>query len=133
MKEKKRTIRIARFVDTWVWIEYWKYPVSDAKDRIESGDALFVSALTIADVVQKYSGDGKKMVETRIDDQLKRCTLIPVDQKIATMAGMIQNCEIHGGIADATILATAKLHNLTIVTGDQYFRDLAGVVFIGHP
>jgi predicted nucleic acid-binding protein len=107
LKEKKRTIRIASFVDTWVWIEYWKYPVSDAKDRIESGDALFVSTLTITDVVQKYSGDGKKMVETRIDAQLKRCTLIPVDQKIATMAGMIRNREIHGGIAQTIILATA--------------------------
>ncbi|MDD5025208.1 MAG: hypothetical protein PHN79_08920 [Methanoregula sp.] len=47
------------------------------------------------------------MVETRIDDQLKRCTLIPVDQKIATMAGMIRNREIHGGIAQTIILATA--------------------------
>ena len=66
-----------------------------------------VSALTIAEVAQKYSGDGKKMVETRIDDMLKRCTLIPVDQKIATMAGMIRNREIHGGIAQTIILATA--------------------------
>ncbi|GAB6286551.1 MAG: hypothetical protein STSR0009_27520 [Methanoregula sp.] len=126
-------IRIACLVDTGVWIEYWKYPVSDAKDSIESGDDLFISALTIAEVTQKYSGDGKKMVETRIDNMLKQCTLIPVDQKIATMAGMIRNREIHGGIADAIILATAKIHNLTIITGDQHFRDVAGVVFIGHP
>ncbi len=47
--------------------------------------------------------------------------------------GMIRNREIHGGIADAIILATAKIHNLTIVTGDQHSRNLAGVVFIGHP
>ncbi|MDD3137307.1 MAG: hypothetical protein PHF64_12490 [Methanoregula sp.] len=60
MKEKKRTIRIASFVDTWVWIDYGKYPVSVAKDRIESGDALFVSALTIAEVAQKIQVTGKK-------------------------------------------------------------------------
>jgi len=41
LKEKRRIIRIACFVDTRVWIDYWKYPVSEAKDSIESGDDLY--------------------------------------------------------------------------------------------
>jgi len=89
-----------------------------------------MSAITIAEVTQKYSSHGEKKVQTRIDDMLRRCPMIPVDRKIATMAGMLRHREIDGGIADAIILATARIGHHTIVTGDRHFRDLPGVVFI---
>jgi predicted nucleic acid-binding protein len=47
------------------------------------------------------------------------------------LAGMLRHKEIQGGIADAIILATARIGYHTIVTGDQHFQNLPDVVFIG--
>jgi predicted nucleic acid-binding protein len=111
-------------------MEYWKHPESEAKKIIESGGDLVISAITIAEVAQHYADDGEAMVESRIDDMLLRCTVIPIDRKIAKAAGLLRRREIHGGIADAIILATARLGGHTIVSGDQHFKDLPDVVFM---
>ena len=125
-------IRIAYLLDTWVWIAHFEGRSQEARHYIEGMEDLCISAITIAEVSQKYSPHGEKTVENRINDMLKRCPMIPVDRNIATMAGMLRHREIHGGMADAIILATARIGHHTIVTGDQHFQDLPDVVFIGH-
>jgi len=57
--------------------------------------------------------------------------MIPVDRKVATLAGMLRDMDIQGGITDPIILATARIGHHTIVTMDQHFRNLPDVVFIG--
>jgi predicted nucleic acid-binding protein len=126
----RRRIRIAYLVDTWVWMEYWKHPESEAKKFVEGDGDLVISAITIAEVAQHYADDGETMVEARIDDMLRRCTVIPVDRKIAKAAGLLRHREIRGGIADAIILATARLGGHTIVSGDLHFRGLLDVLFL---
>ena len=49
----------------------------------------------------------------------------------SSLAGMLRHKEIQGGIADAIILATARIGHHTIVTGDQHIQNLPDVVFIG--
>ncbi|MDP2797576.1 MAG: PIN domain-containing protein [Methanoregula sp.] len=124
-------IRIAYLLDSWVWIAHFEGRSTVARHYIEGMEDLCMSAITIAEVAQKYSSHGEKTVESRINDMLRRSPMIPVDRKIATMAGMLRHKEIQGGIADAIILATARIGHHTIVTGDQHFRDLPDVVFIG--
>jgi predicted nucleic acid-binding protein len=125
-------IRIAYLIDTWVWIEHYEGRSQQAREFIEGNEILCVSAVTIAEIAQRYAKEGKPVVAARINDVLRRATVIPVDTTIATMAGTMRNQEIDGGIADAIILATARIGNHTIITGDQHFRDLPDVVFIGH-
>jgi len=123
-------IPIAFLLDSWVWIDYWNKPESRAKEFIESRNDLVISTITIAEVSQRYAPQGKAMIDARINEMLNYCTLIPISREIATLAGMLRNKEIHGGIADAIILATARLANHTIVTGDRHFKDLPDVVFL---
>jgi len=125
-------IHIAYLIDTWVWIEHYEGRSQRARESIEGNEILCVSAVNIAEIAQRYAKEGKPVVAARINDVLRRATVIPVDTMIASMAGMMRNQEIYGGIADAIILATARIGNHTIVTGDQHFRDLPEVVFIGH-
>ena len=128
---KRRMIPIAYLLDTWVWIAHFEGRSQEARNYIEGIENLCVSAITIAEVSQKYSGHGGNMVESRINDMLIRSPMIPIDRKIATLAGMLRHKEIQGGIADAIILATARIGHHTIVTGDQHFQNLPDVVFIG--
>lgn len=129
---KRRRIPIAYLLDTWVWIEYFEGRSGEARQYIEGCDDLCISAITLAEVSQKYASYGVEKVENRISDMLRRCPLIPVDRRIATLAGILRHREIHGGMADAIILATARLGHHTIVTGDQHFQDLPDVVLISH-
>jgi len=124
-------IHIAYLLDSWVWIAHFEGRSPVARQYIEGMENLCMSAITIAEVAQKYSSHGEKTVNSRINDMLIRSPMIPVDRKIATLAGMLRHKEIQGGIADAIILATARIGHHTIVTGDQHFKDLPDVVFIG--
>ena len=68
----------------------------------------------------------------RTDDVAQRATVIPVTFDIARLAGQLRNTEIEGGIADAIILATARITSSKIVTGDQHFKDLPNVLYPGE-
>lgn len=68
----------------------------------------------------------------RINDVAARATIVPVSFEIACLAGRLRNTEIEGGIADAIILATARLTSSKIVTGDRHFRDLKNVLYLGQ-
>jgi len=70
-------------------------------------------------------------VTTRTDDVAARTTIIPVTFDIARLAGQVRTTEIEGGIADAIILATARLTSSKIVTGDQHFKGLKNVLYLG--
>jgi len=124
-------IPIAYLLDSWVWIAHFEGRSIVARRYIEGMENICMSAITIAEVAQKYSSHGEKTVNSRINDMIRRSPMIPVDRKIATLAGMLRHKEIQGGIADAIILATARIGHHTIVTGDQHFKDLPDVVFIG--
>jgi predicted nucleic acid-binding protein len=56
-----------------------------------------------------------------------------VSRDIAVLAGGYKREGFRGGIADTIILATARIGNHTIVTGDLHFKGLSDVAFIDHP
>ena len=125
-------IRIAFLIDTWTWIEYWKGANKKAIQIIdESTEPFMVSSITIAEVAQIYRQREKRLVTVRTDDVAARAEVVPVTFEIARLAGQLRNTEIDGGIADAIILATARLTSSKIVTGDQHFKGKKNVVYLG--
>jgi len=62
-----------------------------------------------------------------------RSLIVPVSREIAILAGGYKSEGFLGGIADSIILATARIGNHRVVTGDEHFKDLPDVVFIKHP
>ena len=125
-------IRIAYLIDTWTWIEYWKGANKKAIQIIdESTEPFMVSSITIAEVAQIYRQRDKRLVTVRTDDVAARAEVVPVTFEIARLAGQLRNTEIDGGIADAIILATARLTSSKIVTGDQHFKGKKSVVYLG--
>ena len=97
-----------------------------------SPEEFLVSSITIAEVAQVYQQRDPSLVAARTDDVAQRATIVPVSFEIARLAGQLRNTEIEGGIADAIILATGRTTSSTIVTGDQHFRELPGVLYLGN-
>jgi len=60
---------------------------------------------------------------------IERSFIVPLDKEVALLAAdMKQKHKLH--TIDAIIYATSQHKGLTLVTGDQHFRDLPGVEMI---
>lgn len=73
-----------------------------------------------------------RVIERVIHEMGIRSLVVPVSRDIAVLAGGYKREGFRGGIADAIILATARMGDHTVVTGDLHFAGLPDVVVIGH-
>jgi predicted nucleic acid-binding protein len=127
-------IHIGYIIDTWTWVEYYYGHILRVQEYIEHTDNdLFTSVLTLTEMkkflLQKGEADAVHWV---LHEIVIRSLIIPVSQDIAILAGGYREEGFKGGIADTIILATARVGNHKIITGDHHFRDLSDVVFIEH-
>ena len=77
-----------------------------------------------------HHGEQEGTIQEVIDEIRTRSIVIPVSEEIAITAGMVHEKEFAGGIADRIILATARLGNHKIITGDAHFRNIRNVIFL---
>ncbi|MEK6845749.1 MAG: type II toxin-antitoxin system VapC family toxin, partial [Nanoarchaeota archaeon] len=126
----------ALVIDSWAWIEYFKGSVygKKAKEYIESGTEILVSAINISEVyrflLRWCKSDDE--VEKYISFVLKAAFVIPVDTNIAIKAAKLKH-EKKFGLADAIVLVTAREHNGVVVSGDDDFEKEKDIIFIGEP
>jgi predicted nucleic acid-binding protein len=119
-------------IDSYAWVEYFNGSKEGEKATsfIEGGNSA-TSSISIAELTAKYLRENKKFEED-FEFIMSRTKIINVDQKIAKLAGEL-NFENKKkmkdfGMADAIILATAKLVNGKIITGDEHFRNLNSIM-----
>ena len=123
-------------IDSWAWIEYFKGSAhgKKAKEYIESGTEILVSAINISEVyrflLRWCKSDDE--VEKYISFVLKAAFVIPVDTNIAIKAAKLKH-EKKFGLADAIVLVTAREHNGVVVSGDDDFEKEKDIIFIGEP
>ena len=89
--------------------------------------------VVIAELSEKYS-----RISVDFKEKLKfisfRSSLIPLDERIAEYAGRL-NVERkkkmkRWGMVDSIILATARLNECRVLTGDEHFMDLTTEVLM---
>ncbi len=120
-------------IDSWAWVEYFKGSEAGekAKEWIEGGERAIISTINIAEVyrwiLQSYD---EATAEAKRRIMKKRCFVIPVSEGIAVEAAKIRK-ERKLGLGDAIIYSTAKSENSKILTGDEDFKDLDNVIFVG--
>ena len=80
---------------------------------------------------EKYEREGK-IFEEDFDFILSQTKIIQLNSEIAILSGKINfknKKEIKNwGVADAIILATARINKSKVVTGDEHFRNLDSVM-----
>ena len=120
-------------IDSWAWIEYFKGTASGEKARsyIEGGEKVIVSAINVAEVRLFLLRHKRAEEERLIRFLLSTSFPLPVSTEIAVQAAGTKH-EKKFGMADAIVLATAKLHDARIVTGDDDFKSEESTVYIGE-
>lgn len=119
-------------IDTSVWIEYFKGTKLGLKlkDKIESGQLLFINPLTIAELTQwseKNSLDTKKILEF----VYANCKVLNLSNDILEFAGKnyntLRQIKTKIGLIDVIIYVSAIINNLVLLTKDYDFNGLTGV------
>lgn len=118
-------------VDSWAWVEYFKGSVAEkGKEIIESKEQMLVSTINISEVylflLRNNPSEADKLIKFVMDSSF----VIPVETKISIKAAKIKhNHKI--GLADAIVIATAEENNAEILTGDDDFKNMKNVIYIG--
>lgn len=119
-------------IDSYAWVEYFRGTKEGriAKDYIENKDCA-TSSITIAELSEKYKRENKDFEED-FNFVISKTKIFELTIEIALVAGQM-NYENKGrikgwGMSDSIILATAKLLNARVVTGDEHFRNLNAIM-----
>lgn len=119
-------------IDSYAWVEYFRGTKEGAaaKEYIEKKSNATCS-ITIAELAEKYKRENKDFSED-YHFIVSKSEIIDLSADIAIAAGEI-NFENkrkikNWGMSDAIIMATAKMFNAQVVTGDEHFRNLSVIM-----
>jgi predicted nucleic acid-binding protein len=131
----RRRIRIGYVIDTWAWVEYYAGRISAVQEYIENDTFdLFTSVLTLTEMINFLHQTEDAHASLSVVQEIGiRSLVVPVSREIAVLAGGYKREGFRGGIADTIILATARIGNHMVVTGDLHFKGLPDALFIEHP
>ncbi len=124
-------------LDRYAWIEYFdgSSKGEKVKQLIENNsNEIFTSTLSIAEVMIKLLKNGKVPDEAYVTIN-SFSKSIPVDNEVSKYAAYlyVEKRKVFKdiGIVDVIIMAQARLHDLTIITGDEnHFKGEKKVLFL---
>ncbi|WKZ47017.1 MAG: type II toxin-antitoxin system VapC family toxin [Anaerolineales bacterium] len=118
-------------LDSSGWLEYF---VNGANARIFAAPAQDIENL-IVPAICVYEVFKRVLIAFGEDDaldtigQMSLGKVVDMDRNTAIHAARL-SVELKLAMADSMILATAQLHNATLWTQDEHFKDLDGVKYV---
>ena len=119
-------------VDSWAWIEYFKGSSAGvkAKEIIESSQKVLLSTINVSEIylflLRNKPADAERLIKFIIDSSF----ITPLTTSIALKAARIKHMQ-KIGLADAIVAATAEENNAKILTGDDDFKNMKNVIYLG--
>jgi predicted nucleic acid-binding protein len=123
-------------VDAWAWVEYLigsklGKKLNEVLD--ESNSEVYTCAITLGEVISKVTREGRD-VEAAYSMLLSNSQIININEELSKHAGLLhfemRKTQKDFGLADAYVLATAKMLKAKILTGDAHFKSVKEAVLI---
>jgi predicted nucleic acid-binding protein len=131
-------------IDSYAWIELFNGTEKGrkVKDIIENSEEIYTPDIVLAEIARKYlrESEEKMIINSRLESITAASTITAIDAKLAFEAAkcyleLMENARKlklnTPGLFDAIILATCRLLESKIVTGDEHFRNLPETIWIG--
>ncbi|MEA2090444.1 MAG: type II toxin-antitoxin system VapC family toxin [Thermoproteota archaeon] len=125
-------------IDSYAWIEYFMGTKAGEKSKkvIEGLEEKITPSICLAEVYAKtLKTEGKPLAEKQRTFIRERSAIAPLDENTAVKAAEtdveMKKRVKSWGLADSIVYATAKIKEANVVTGDEHFRELENVIFIG--
>ena len=132
-------------IDTYAWIEYFSGTnMGKRVKRILAEEYTYTPTIVLAEIARKYIREGinTSVVKQRLQIIGELSTIIRIDYSIALEAAkayleLLEHSKKLGlrtkpGLGDAIILATAKVLNAKVLTGDRHFQELDITIWMGE-
>jgi predicted nucleic acid-binding protein len=123
-------------IDAHAWIEYLTATNTGTKIKtlLEKDNAeTFTCAVTLAEIISKIA---REQLDTEYAYAIvtSNSEIVDADEQLSKQAGIlhaqIRKTKKDFGLADAYTLATARLLNAKILTGDPHFKDIKEAILI---
>lgn len=130
-------------MDSYAWIELFLGTCKGDKTKrlILEAQEVRTPDIVLAEISRKYSREqiDLKIVRARLETVSSTSIVTGIDTSLAIRTGPIHE-ELKEkakrehldspSLFDAIVLATARAHNSSVVTGDEHFRGLAETIFL---
>ena len=128
-------------IDSYAWIEYFagSHEGETAREYVEKKNSA-TPTIVVAELSRKLMREvshGRETIEgrsARLSFLRSSTGIIDLTDEIATLAGEIdaerKQMARRWGLADPVVLATARVSNAKVVTGDKHFMDLKEIIFL---
>ena len=124
-------------MDSYAWLAYFMGTEEGekAKTIIESQEEKITPTICLAEVYAKtLKAEGIELAEKQRKFIKEKSALAPLDESVAIEAAKTQakmKKDIEGwGLADSVVYATGIVKKSEVVTGDEHFKKLKGILFI---
>jgi len=130
-------------LDSYAWIEYFLGSAEGLRVKtFLKGEQVVTPTIVLAEIARKYIREGfsEGEVRKRLFFIASKSLLTEISIELAIETGQAyihllkkakkENLDTPS-LADAIILAEARMQNLSIVTGDTHFKGLKEVEYIG--
>jgi len=118
-------------VDSSGWLEYFgDAPNADFfAPAIEDVSSLLVPTICILEVFRRVLQQRDEKAALQVAAVMQQGNVVDMDSAVALYAARI-GVDLKLPLADSVILATARMHNATIWTQDDDFKELEGVRYV---
>jgi predicted nucleic acid-binding protein len=124
-------------VDAWAWVEYligseFGKKLEEILDETQSSQ-IYTCAITLSEVVSKVAREGRD-AEVAYTMLLSNSQIVNINEELSKQAGLL-DCDMRKtlkdfGLADAYVLATAKMLKAKVLTGNAHFKSVKEAVLI---
>ena len=121
-------------VDSSGWLEFLTDgPLADQfAKRLRQPGTVVTPSIVVYEVYKhskRLRGEEGALVAVAA---MQKTEIVPLNQELALLAADL-SLELKLPMADAIVLATARLHEAELVTSDSDFRGIPGVTYITNP
>jgi predicted nucleic acid-binding protein len=130
-------------INSYAWIEHFAGSLTGkrVKELLENADELITPDIVLAEIARKYIREGieSNIVSRRLEQITANSLIVCLDSTLALesakcyieLADIARNRKLNTpSLFDATVLATARLLEANILTGDVHFRFLPETIWI---
>lgn len=131
-------------IDTYAWIEIFigSKNGEKAKEILQKAEEIYTPDIVTAEIARKYIREGinEQTSLERLKTIEETSNIIPIDKNIAIESA---KCYLElsekaktrrlksPSLFDAIVLATARVLNAKLVTGDEHLKDFSEILWIG--
>jgi len=131
-------------IDAYAWVEIFigSKKGDKARENLTEADETYTPDVVMAEIARKYFREGAEehIVLERLKTIEETSDLAPIDKNVALESAkcymeLSKKAKTEGlktpSLFDAIVLATTRLLNAKVVTGDEHFKGMPETLWIG--